>query len=154
MRGQCNVVDDCVASWNYPNHYNNGDSCHIRLLQEVTVIVGPTFEIESCPISKICDVLTIAGKRVTDAVQVPSTMNAGDDIIWTTDYSATGNGWKLCFIDASPTSTTPTIAPSTSIPSSAPIIFAPSASPSIGKIMITFVGSHIESDLSINSFLL
>ena len=96
MVGGCDVQDDCVSSKNYPNMYGNDESCSITILQDVSISVGSTFNLETC-----CDRLMIYDNRVKNAASVPTFMNSGTTFTWSTDGSVNFEGWQLCFTDAS-----------------------------------------------------
>ena len=92
MSGDCDVQDDCVSSSNYPSPHGNQESCSITMLQDASVSVGSTFDLETC-----CDHLMIRDVDVEFASAVPPSLNAGEIFSWTSDGSVAGNGWQLCF---------------------------------------------------------
>ena len=98
MSGDCEVVGDCVQSSNYPSTHGNDESCSITMLEDATVTVGDTFDLETC-----CDHLMIRGVDTESADAVPATLNAGEVFSWTTDGSVSRNGWQLCFSEFSTT---------------------------------------------------
>ena len=95
MVGQCDVVGDCVSSSNYPSQHGMQESCAVTILEDVDVIVGATFELETC-----CDHLVIGEEDVESPEAVPSTMYADSVFTWSSDFSVAGQGWQLCFTAA------------------------------------------------------
>ena len=92
MSGDCDVHDDCVSSSNYPSPHGNTESCSITMLQDASVSVGFTFDLETC-----CDHLMIRDVDVEFASAVPPSLNAGEIFSWSSDGSIARNGWQLCF---------------------------------------------------------
>ena len=92
MTGDCDVQGDCVSSNNYPNQHGNSESCSVTMLQDAAVVVGSTFNLETC-----CDNLIIGGIDVESSESVPGSLNEGDTFSWTSDGSVTREGWQLCF---------------------------------------------------------
>ena len=95
MSGDCEIQGDCVSSMDYPNVHGNGEECTIEMLQDATVSVGSTFNLETC-----CDHLMIGGEDVESSDAVPTSLSAGDEFTWSTDGSVTREGWQLCFSPA------------------------------------------------------
>ena len=92
MTGDCDVQGDCVSSNNYPNEHGNSESCTVTMLQDANVVVGNTFNLETC-----CDNLMIGGIDVESSASVPNSLNEGSVFTWTSDGSVTREGWQLCF---------------------------------------------------------
>ena len=92
MTGDCDVQGDCVSSNNYPGVHGNSESCSITMLQDASVSVGSTFQLETC-----CDHLMIRGVDTESSDTVPTALDSGETFSWTTDGSVTREGWQLCF---------------------------------------------------------
>ena len=92
MVGDCDIQGDCVSSNNYPNAHGNSESCTVTMLQDASVSVGGTFNLETC-----CDHLMIQGTDVESSDLVPTSLSAGEEFTWTTDGSVSLEGWQLCF---------------------------------------------------------
>ena len=92
MTGDCDVQGDCVSSSNYPNQHGNSEACSVTMLQDVVVVVGSTFNLETC-----CDNLIIGGVDVESSESVPGSLNEGEIFSWSSDGSVTREGWQLCF---------------------------------------------------------
>jgi subtilisin family serine protease len=88
----CTVSDSCVSSKNYPSHYGNQQSCTVTMTQNVRLAVQSPFEIE-----RSYDYLRINNAEKWTAGEIPSTLTSGSTISWSTDYSVTKDGWKICF---------------------------------------------------------
>ena len=106
MTGDCEVVDNCVSSTNYPNPHENNEACTITIeAPTVYLNVGEVFDLEKC-----CDHLVFPGDT-GDVDQyyydeehhardnVPNQMYAGEEINWSTDSSVAHNGWQICFLE-------------------------------------------------------
>ena len=96
MVGDCDIQGDCVSTNNYPGLHGNEESCSITMLQDASITVGDTFEVEAC-----CDHLMIRGEDVESSDAVPRSLNAGETFTWTSDFSLQSEGWQLCFSEAS-----------------------------------------------------
>jgi len=88
----CTVSGSCVSSQNYPSHYGNQQSCTVTMTQNVRLAVQSPFEIE-----RSYDYLRINNAAKWTAGEIPSTLTSGSTIAWSTDYSVTKDGWKICF---------------------------------------------------------
>jgi len=88
----CTVSGSCVSSQNYPSHYGNQQSCTVTMTQNVRLAVQSPFEIE-----RNYDWLRINNAAKWTAGEIPSTLTSGSTISWSTDYSVTKDGWKICF---------------------------------------------------------
>jgi hypothetical protein len=80
MSGDCDIQGDCVSSAGYPNVHGNNEQCTINILQDSSLTVGSTFNLETC-----CDHLMIGERDIESSDAVPSSMNAGDSFTWSTD---------------------------------------------------------------------
>lgn len=88
----CTVSGACVSSQNYPSHYGSQQSCTLTMAQNVRLSVQSPFEIE-----RSYDYLYVNGAAKWTAGEIPSTLSSGSTIAWSTDYSVTKDGWKICF---------------------------------------------------------
>lgn len=93
ITGDCEVTksNNCVQSKGWPEDYGNDESCSINVLVGGSTDVSDPFDIEIG-----YDVLTIAGTNVRNSWHVPDTLDVGDAITWTSDGSATREGWQIC----------------------------------------------------------
>jgi len=92
--GDCEAVDNCVQSANYPDNHGNMQGCSVTMLRDAVVTIGDPFELETC-----CDNLIIRGVDVESAAEVPEMFTAGESFHWSSDFSITSGGWQLCFSD-------------------------------------------------------
>jgi len=88
----CQTTSSCVSSRNYPSHYGNRQSCTVTMSRSVRLAVQSPFEIE-----RNYDYLRVDGSAKWTSSSIPSTLNAGSTIAWSTDGSVTKDGWKICF---------------------------------------------------------
>jgi len=79
----------CVSSLNHPSSYGNNQACTVTLDGDVSISVAE-FNTESG-----YDYLTIGGSRYAGTSGPPSGVYSGE-ISWSSDYSVTRSGWKLC----------------------------------------------------------
>jgi len=120
MDGDCEIVDDCVQSSNYPGRYGNNEQCTITMLRDADLIPGRRFDLETC-----CDHLMINGVDVESTSMVPQSLTAGTTFFFTSDYSITRGGWQICFTEMASETMNPT-----SMPSWMPVSASPSQYPS------------------------
>jgi len=85
----CELSGNCAQSLNYPSNYGNGESCTIELGGEIS-IAFTSFNTESR-----YDFLTIGGTSYSGTSAPPGGAYSGT-IDWSSDYSVTRPGWKLC----------------------------------------------------------
>jgi len=85
----CQIDGDCISSSNHPSNYGNREECSINLYGDVTISVD-AFNTERC-----CDKLTVGGSSYSGSSGPPSGSYSGV-ISWSSDFSATKSGWKLC----------------------------------------------------------
>jgi len=131
MEGDCEVVDDCVQSANYPGSYGNNERCDIRMLRDADLTSGRRFSLETC-----CDHLMINGVDVESADMLPNSLTAGTTFTFTTDYSVTRGGWQICFSEMAPETMEPSFMP-TEMPLSASPSQLPSKDPSSSPTFFT-----------------
>merc|ERR1719297_498370 len=79
----------CVSSVNHPSNYGNNQACTVTLDGDVSISVAE-FNTESG-----YDFLTIGGTQYAGTSGPPSGVYSGV-ISWSSDYSVTRSGWKLC----------------------------------------------------------
>jgi len=85
----CQMIDNCISSNNYPNGYGNNQECTVRLFGDIP-FVTESFETESR-----YDKLTVGGVEYSGNSGPPSGSYTGA-ISWSSDYSVTKAGWKMC----------------------------------------------------------
>lgn len=91
VSGPCTIAGHCVQSSNYPLNYNNQESCHISVNpSKAGPIVVETFATENR-----FDVLLVNGNPYSGSTS-PTGVSPTGDITWSSDFSVTGAGWKLC----------------------------------------------------------
>jgi len=115
MDGDCEIVDGCVQSSNYPGSYGNNEQCTIMMLRDADLIPGRRFDLETC-----CDHLMINGVDVESTSMVPQSLTAGTTFFFTSDYSITRGGWQICFTEMAPETMNPTSMPVSASPSQYP----------------------------------
>jgi len=79
----------CVSSLNHPANYGNNQVCQVTLYGDVSISVD-AFNTESR-----YDYLTMGGTRYSGTSGPSSGVYSGV-ITWSSDYSVTRSGWKLC----------------------------------------------------------
>jgi len=85
----CEMSGNCVQSLNYPSNYGNNDSCQIELGGDIN-IAFTAFNTESR-----YDFLTVGGVGYS-GTSGPADGAYSGGIEWSSDYSVTRSGWKLC----------------------------------------------------------
>merc|ERR1719433_1454917 len=85
----CEVNGDCISSNNYPANYGNREECSIQLNGNVPISVQ-AFNTETG-----YDMLTVGGVRYS-GTNGPQSGSYTGVISWSSDYSVTNSGWKLC----------------------------------------------------------
>jgi len=85
----CEEDGDCVQSLNHPGSYGNNQACNIALYGDVSISVE-AFNTESR-----YDFLTVGGSRYSGTSGPSSGVYSGV-ISWSSDYSVTRSGWRLC----------------------------------------------------------
>lgn len=84
----CEESGSCVQSNNHPGNYGNNQQCTIELW-EVSLTVE-AFNTESS-----YDTLTVEGNQYS-GTNGPASGSYSGAISWTSDYSVTKSGWRLC----------------------------------------------------------
>merc|ERR1719499_1036936 len=85
----CEMSGNCIQSNNHPSNYGNGESCSIQLAGSVSISV------EAFNTERSYDWLTMGGSRYS-GTSGPSSGSYTGVISWSSDYSVTKSGWKLC----------------------------------------------------------
>jgi len=85
----CEMSGNCIQSNNHPGNYGNGEQCSIQLYGSIAITVE-AFNTESG-----YDMLTMGGTRYS-GTSGPSSGSYTGAISWSSDYSVTKSGWKLC----------------------------------------------------------
>merc|ERR1719323_2825470 len=88
----CEMTGNCVQSKNHPSNYGNGESCTINLYGDVP-LTTEAFNTESR-----YDFLNAGGNAYSGTSGPPSGAYTGL-ITWSSDYSVTKSGWRLCRTD-------------------------------------------------------
>jgi len=90
LDGKCTIdAEDCLLSPNYPEQYNNYDSCSIDV-NHPQKIASRDFNTET-----YSDALTVNGQEYS-GTEGPGGIVASGQITWRTDGSSTRTGFKLC----------------------------------------------------------
>jgi len=84
----CSMTGNCIQSKNHPSNYGNNEACTINAA-EVDVTVE-AFSTESR-----YDFLTMGGVQYSGS-SGPASGTFSGTISWSSDYSVTQSGWKLC----------------------------------------------------------
>jgi len=84
----CTMSGNCIQSNSHPGNYGNNEACTIQA-QDVAISVD-AFSTESR-----YDFLTMGGTAYSGTSGPPSGTYSGT-ISWSSDYSVTNSGWKLC----------------------------------------------------------
>jgi len=84
----CSMSGNCIQSKNHPSNYGNNEACTINA-GEVDVTVE-AFSTESR-----YDFLTVGGVQYSGSSGPPNGVISGT-ISWSSDYSVTQSGWRLC----------------------------------------------------------
>merc|ERR1719413_39335 len=84
----CSMTGNCIQSNNHPSNYGNNEACTINAA-EVDVTVE-AFSTESR-----YDFLTMGGQQYSGSSGPANGVYSGT-ITWSSDYSVTQSGWKLC----------------------------------------------------------
>merc|ERR1740116_255684 len=93
LQGDGCVMDGaCVSSKNHPSNYGNNEQCTL------TVNAVP-LEVEAFSTESRYDFLTVGGSSYSGTSGPPSGTYSGS-ITWSSDYSVTNSGWRLCRTDA------------------------------------------------------
>jgi len=96
VSGDCQIMDSCLSSLNYPNNHGNNEHCTVKVLKDI-VLANSNIEVETC-----CDHLVIHGQglafegRIFSDADMPSKLSRGTKITWDSDFSVTGS-WQMCF---------------------------------------------------------
>jgi len=85
----CEMSGNCISSNNHPSNYGNGQSCSIQLAGSVGISV------EAFNTERNYDWLTMGGSSYS-GTSGPSSGSYTGVISWSSDYSVTNSGWKLC----------------------------------------------------------
>merc|ERR1719510_2067025 len=85
----CEMTGNCIQSLNHPSNYGNNQQCSIELYGDIPLSVD-SFNTESR-----YDILTVGGSSYSGS-SGPSSGAYSGTITWSSDYSVTRSGWKLC----------------------------------------------------------
>ena len=92
IQGMCEIVGDCVQSPNYPSNYESNQACTIGFRSEGTLHVDD-FATENQH-----DYLEFDGSKYSGLTGPPDDSSVTSDslLFWSTDYSTTHKGWRMC----------------------------------------------------------
>jgi len=88
----CQMDGNCIQSRNHPSNYGNNEACTVALFGDIP-LATEAFSTESR-----YDFLTVGGVRYSGSSGPPSGDYTGT-IAWSSDYSVTNSGWRLCRTD-------------------------------------------------------
>merc|ERR1719150_1658644 len=88
----CPMDGNCIQSSNHPSNYGNNEACTVSLSGNIP-LATEAFSTESG-----YDFLTVGGVRYSGSSGPPSGDYTGT-IAWSSDYSVTRSGWRLCRTD-------------------------------------------------------
>ncbi|CAK0868178.1 unnamed protein product, partial [Prorocentrum cordatum] len=93
ISGPCTLDGACVQSPNYPQYYSNSQACTIEInAANAAPIVVEYFNVES-----YFDYLLVDGwKTFSGRRRRPSGFTPSSSIFWSSDFSVTRRGWRLC----------------------------------------------------------
>lgn len=101
----CTTTGSCVTSKNYPNNYGDNEECMIDLHETNVEVQAFSTEqnydylnfIDKRPNNEgDWDILELHGSNPEDKAALTQGPKSGM-LMWYSDHSATGGGWKLCF---------------------------------------------------------
>lgn len=117
--GSCTIdVNYCIQSPNYPSDYDINDACNFTVCNNNP----PPMDVQGFNTESGFDYLYVD----VNGVSVPYhgttgpndvTPDAGGTIFWTSDYSVTRSGWKICPAATTTTTAGPTTTTTTTLPS-------------------------------------
>ncbi|CAK0869737.1 unnamed protein product [Prorocentrum cordatum] len=116
VSGACARDGSCVESPNYPQDYGVDQECTVEIdLGSAAPILVESFNTES-----FFDYLIVNGVEYSGGIG-PSGITPSTSIVWSSDFTATQSGWRLCAgsppsTPAPPTPAAPTPAPMPSAP--------------------------------------
>jgi len=85
----CEMDGNCIQSLNHPSNYGNNQQCSIELYGSISLSVN-AFNTESR-----YDILSVGGSSYS-GTSGPSNGAYSGTITWSSDFSVTRSGWKLC----------------------------------------------------------
>merc|ERR1719468_391818 len=85
----CQMIDNCISSNNYPNGYGNNEECTVELFGDIPFVT------ESFTTESRYDKLTVGGVEYSGNSGPPKGSYSGS-ISWSSDFSVTKAGWKMC----------------------------------------------------------
>eukprot|EP00928_Gymnodinium_smaydae_P042249 TRINITY_DN2846_c0_g4_i3.p1 TRINITY_DN2846_c0_g4~~TRINITY_DN2846_c0_g4_i3.p1 ORF type:complete len:636 (-),score=108.04 TRINITY_DN2846_c0_g4_i3:350-2257(-) len=95
LEGHCTFADGCIVSPNFPNAYDVGERCVIDVGEGNT----RAMQAKAVNTEKWCDTLKVNGE-VFSGSEFPSSIVPTGHIIWESDRSTVGKGWKLCMVSS------------------------------------------------------
>jgi len=88
----CAMDGNCISSMNYPSNYGNNEECRVELYGDIPI------SIEAFSTESRYDYLRIGGSSYS-GTSGPSSGSYTGTISWSSDYSVTRSGWRLCRTD-------------------------------------------------------
>jgi len=88
----CVMDGNCISSKNHPSAYGNNEECRVELWGDIPIAIE-AFSTESG-----YDYLRMGGSSYSGSSGPPSGSYTGT-ISWSSDYSVTNSGWRLCRTD-------------------------------------------------------
>merc|ERR1719188_1665168 len=85
----CVMNGDCISSNNHPSSYGNNEQCTVSMADDLALSVQ-AFSTESG-----YDFLTMGGSTYSGS-SGPASGTYSGSITWSSDYSVTNSGWKIC----------------------------------------------------------
>jgi len=109
ISGDCSVSCDCASSPSYPDNYGAHEKCEINLRS------SSTLEVRDFNTEVFWDSLSVNGAFYSGTVG-PDRVEAGGQIVWTSDGASEEKGWHICAVLPTPAPTpAPTPSPTPSI---------------------------------------
>mmetsp|Transcript_81137 Transcript_81137/g.156732 ORF Transcript_81137/g.156732 Transcript_81137/m.156732 type:complete len:463 (+) Transcript_81137:2-1390(+) len=103
MHGNCSVNVSCAWSPNHPQNYNNSQTCVLA----VNVTAAAPLNVLHFQTERGYDKLTVNGREYHGSWG-PHAVTPRGNILWSSDYSVTRSGWKMCMGGVNITTTTST----------------------------------------------
>jgi hypothetical protein len=88
----CEMDGNCIQSLNHPSNYGNNQQCSVELYGAIPLSVS-AFDTE-----RSYDVLSVGG-RYYSGTSGPANGAYSGTMTWSSDFSVTRSGWKLCRTD-------------------------------------------------------
>jgi len=94
--GDCVISGDCLESPNYPEEYGNEQACTILVSPSNTMAI----EVSAFQTEENFDHVSVDGNWFSGGEdQGPDGVVPTSMITWSSDYTVTAGGWKLCLVE-------------------------------------------------------